>query len=69
MREVFVFDFLFMNCYAGNDFLSRHVVHHGPFTNNTDKQKRLRKTWVSSAGSFLIFLLIVRQVSWMKKRV
>lgn len=48
MREVFVVDFLFMNCYFGNDFLS--LDHHGPFTNNTNKEKRLRLTWVSSAG-------------------
>lgn len=45
MREVFVVDFLFMKWYFGSDyFLSRHVVHHGAFTNNTNKQKRLRKT-------------------------
>lgn len=56
-----------MKWYFGSDFLSRHLYEQHKQTKKTEKDLGLQRGKMKRR--FLIFLLIVRQVSWMKKRV
>lgn len=73
MREVFVVDFSFheLLCWERFPFSarssSRAFYKQYKQTKKTEKDLGLQRGKMKR--SFLIFLLIVRQVSWMKKRV